>query len=38
MTNRTLHMRFRLAPSMMSLYCYKFEFSRNFEWFRWFGI
>jgi len=34
MTNRKLHMRFRLAPRSMTLNCYKFEFSRNFAWFR----
>ena len=36
MTNRKLHMRFRLAPSM-TLNCYKFEFSENFVGFRRFG-
>jgi len=40
MTNRKLHMRFRLAPrpmTWMTLNCYKFEFSENVVEFRRFG-
>jgi len=35
MTDKKLHMRFRLGSrSMMTLNCYKFEFSENFAGFR----
>jgi len=37
MTNKKLHMRFLSASISMTLNCYKFEFSRNFVWFRRFG-
>jgi len=30
-------MRFRLAPRLMTLNCYKFEFSENFAGYRKFG-
>jgi len=36
MTNRKLHMCFRLAPRM-TLNCYKFKFSQNFALLRIFG-
>jgi len=34
MTNKKLHMHFRLAPKSMTLNCYKFEFSEYFARFR----